>query len=166
MFWRGFLNSDPSITFTTAAATGRKKILPQNPLSNSSGSLDFAFQNVGYRAGHGHLRVRTGLSATHLRRACHMATHPPIPIPPLRSHSRQAYDEPMITGNPEPGPTPEQQGRPPKHITVPVFQEQLRYLSPPLPFGRSATRHRRMNRKTFRTEMTAEESLLTLGTHS
>ncbi len=47
MFWRGFLDSDPRITFTTSALTGRKKILPQNPLSSFSESLNFAFQDVG-----------------------------------------------------------------------------------------------------------------------
>ncbi len=48
----------------------------------------------------------------------------PTPIPPLRSHSPQAYDESMTTGNPEPGPTPEPQGRPSNNTTVPVDREQ------------------------------------------
>ncbi len=63
MFWRGFLNSDPCITFTTRGVTARKKILPQNPLSDFSESLHFAFQGVacpealeGGTAQAGHLR--------------------------------------------------------------------------------------------------------------
>ncbi len=47
MFWRGFLECDPRITFTTSALTGRRKILHQNPLSTFSECLDFVFQDVG-----------------------------------------------------------------------------------------------------------------------
>ena len=47
MFSRGFLKCYPRITFTTPALTGRKKILPQNPLSSFSESLDFVFKAVG-----------------------------------------------------------------------------------------------------------------------
>ena len=47
MFWRGFFNSDPRITFTTLVGATRKKILPPNPLSTFSECLDFVFQNVG-----------------------------------------------------------------------------------------------------------------------
>ncbi len=53
MFWRGFLDSDPRITFTTAAATARKKILPQTPLSSFFESLNFVFKVVGLSPGLG-----------------------------------------------------------------------------------------------------------------
>ncbi len=46
MFWRGFLDSAPRITFTIAAPTGRKKILHQTPLSTFSECLNFVFQGV------------------------------------------------------------------------------------------------------------------------
>ncbi len=48
MFWRGFLKCYPRMTITTASAIGRKKILPQNPLSSFFESLNFAFQGVRY----------------------------------------------------------------------------------------------------------------------
>ena len=82
MFWRGFPNTDPAMTFTIALPTGRKKILPQNPLSTFSVSLDFVFIVVA-------LHVWTGISGiARLARkgtgwvSALSAERLPVPVPP------------------------------------------------------------------------------------
>ncbi len=51
MFWRGFLSGQSREVAATHASTARKKILPQNPLSSFSESLDFVFIVVGPHMG-------------------------------------------------------------------------------------------------------------------